>query len=685
MEDRVMRPANISEMNFNELIGREWIATNGLGGYASSTICGMNTRKYHGLLVAAMAPPARRMVLLSHVEEIVRTSQDEFALGNNEYPGTIFPQGYNFLRAFNVDPFPRWAYQGEGFTIEKSLRLLEGENTACLSYSLLTGEKSVTLEIKALLALRPIHELMYQWNSRLAAEVKPRLVRIPATSRTPEIFFVHDGEFRAEPHWHLNTIYRRENDRGYSGLEDLWKPGVFKWTLSPGQTVHLVCATEPTELARVCAELDRARDAFDRQTAIVASESDETLEMLARAAESFVVTLPGQTSGERSVHVIKQYPWSSTSGRAALVGFRGLLMVPGRMEEGKSLLFGLAAQMRGAHVPTDFTESGEPTFNGADTALWFVDAVGEYCRRSADDKTAAALFAAVEKIIGTYQRTDDEKVYSDKDGLVGWRSSGAAGTWMDAQLGDWVMTPRMGQPVELNALWYNALVTASKLASKLGKAATAQQWEQLAAQVQESFNRRFWNSKSNCCYDVVDGEKADGSIRPNQIFALSLPYSVLAQPRHEAVIQKMISDLLTPMGVRSLAPGDPGFQGRYAGNIVSRDRALHQGSVYPWLLGPLVSAYVKLHGRGEETTATISRWLSPCLRYMASDGMGQICEIFDGESPKDARGALASSLGAGELLRAYAQDVLGISTLRRSERSGKEPGRMMPAEPAARE
>ena len=255
-----MRPMSISDMSFENLIEREWIAVNGIGGYASSTVCGLNTRKYHGLLVAAMSPPARRMVLLSHVEETVWTSHGEFALANNEYPGTIFPRGFVYLRAFNVEPFPRWAYQGDGFTIEKSLRLLEGKNTACVSYSLLTGEKPVTLEIRALLALRGIHELMYQWNGRLSAESKRSgQVRIPATTRTPEVFFAHDGEFGADPHWHLNAIYRREDERGYGGLEDLWKPGAFRWTLSPGQTAHLACSTEPVHLERVLGDLERAR------------------------------------------------------------------------------------------------------------------------------------------------------------------------------------------------------------------------------------------------------------------------------------------------------------------------------------------------------------------------------------------------------------------------------------------
>jgi predicted glycogen debranching enzyme len=666
-----MHPLNISDMNFEGLIEREWVTANGLGGYASSTLCGLNTRKYHGLLVAAMSPPVRRMVLLSHVEESVWTSKGEFALGNNEYPGTIFPRGFQYLRAFNVEPFPRWAYQGEGFTIEKSLRLLPGENTVCLSYSLLTGEKPVTLEIKALLALRGIHELMYQWNGRLGAESKNGVVRIPASARTPEVFFAHDGEFRADAHWHLNAIYRREEERGYSGLEDLWKPGSFRWTLSPGQTVHLACSTEPVELARVKSDLDRARDDFDRRTAIVSSEVDEALGTLLRAADSFVVCLPGETAEERAVQVITQYPWSSPSGRTALVGFRGLFVVPGRLEDGRALLLGLAGQMREGLVPTEYAETGAgPSYLGADTSLWFVDAVGEYFRRTEDERTIGALFAAVEKIIDTYRQGSAPGTFCDSDGLVGMRLAGVAGSWMDAQVASWIVTPRQGRTVELNALWYNALLTAGLLASKLGKQALARQWEELARQVQASFNRRFWNANLDCCYDVVEDYGFDASVRPNQIFAISLPHAVLAVERHRAVIQKVMEELLTPLGVRSLSARDPAFQGHYGGNVVSRDRAQHQGSVYPWLLGPLATAYLKAWGRNEETIFRISQWLGPCLDYVAGDGLGQICELFDGESPKAGRGAIASALGAAELLRCYTQEILGIAMAPRPARLG---------------
>lgn len=662
-----MRPISISDMSFDNLIDREWTVANGIGGYASSSLCGLNTRKYHGLLVAAMSPPVRRMVLLSHVEETLLTSHGEFALGNNEYPGTIFPRGYTHLRAFNVEPFPRWAYQGDGFTLEKSLRLLAGENTACLSYTLLTGEKPVTLEVKALLALRGIHELMYQWNSRLTGEIRNKgLVRVPASARTPEVFFAHDGEFRAEPHWHLNAIYRREDQRGYSGLEDLWKPGSFRWTLSPGQTVHLACSTEPVELARVLADLNQARENLDRQTAVVSSESDSRLEMLVRAGESFVLTVPGETAGQYSVYVIPQYPWSSPGTRAALIGFTGLFLIPGRLEDARSLLFGLASQLRGDMIPTDYPETGgSPNYQGADISFWFINAVGEYFRQTEDETFIRSLFPAIETIIENHRKGTGPQYFCAADGLIGAHCAGPA-TWMDAQVGDWVVTPRRGRPVELNALWYSALLTAARFAGKLGCTALASDWEQLAQKVQASFNRRFWNPQLNCCFDVVDDGGSDPAVRPNQIFALSLPHAVLTPERHKPVLERILDELLTPMGLRTLARRDPAYQEHYAGNVVSRDRAQHQGSIHPWLLGPLATAYLKTNGRSDETISKVLEWITPCVEYMEGDGLGQLPELFDGDAPHAPRGAVASAAGAAEILRVYARDVLGISMLRKT-------------------
>jgi predicted glycogen debranching enzyme len=663
-------------MNFEGLIEREWIVTNGLGGYASSTLCGLNTRKYHGLLVGAMSPPVRRMVLLSHVEETLWTPHGEFQLGNNEYPGTIFPLGFTHLRAFSVEPFPRWAYQGDGFTIEKSVRLLRGENTVCISYSLLTGDAPVTLEVKALLALRGIHELMFQWNSRLAGETKRGgMVRVPASTRTPEVFFAHDGEFRSEPHWHLNTIYRRENERGYSGLEDLWKPGTFRWTISPGRTVHLICSTEPVELAPVIERLERAREDLDRHTAIVSTQVDGRLEMLARAADSFVLTLPREENQEtRPVYVIPQFPWAPPSGRAALVGFTGLFLAADRADDGRSLLYALAARIRDGIIPTEFPENGEsPLYHGADTSLWFINALGDYFAETGDERTAGALFWAVEKIIETYRRENGSLVACQADGLIEVRLQGMATSWMDAQLAEGPVTPRRGQTVELNALWFNALMVGCRLATKLGKAELAADWESLSQKVHAAFNKKFWNEALSCCYDVVGENGNDATVRPNQIFAVSLPNPVLADERRKALVQKVIDELLTPLGVRSLWQRDPAFRGKYEGGVVSRDRAQHQGSAYPWLLGPLATAYLKTNGNDEQTIAKVMQWIGPSIEWMEGEGLGQICELRDGAVPHRPGGAPASALSVAEMLRCYARDILGLTSARSKARPPIEP------------
>jgi predicted glycogen debranching enzyme len=659
-----MQPLDISSLNFEGFVAREWLAVNGLGGYASSTACGMNARKYHGLLVAAMSPPVRRMVLLSNVDETVSADNSWVRLSTGEYPGTVYPDGYKFLRAFSAQPFPRWAFQWDGLTIEKSIRLLTGENTVCLTYTLLGGGRPAHLELRPLLALRGIHELNYQWNGRLAGETRrDGQVRIAATSRTPEVFFAHDGDFRAEPYWYLNAIYRKEQERGYAGLEDLWNPGVFRWTLSPGQTAHLVCSAEPVQLERALGELGRMADDLDRRAAAVAlpdlGQRDENLETLLRAASTYVVTLPPEVPN--SVSIVAQYPWSSPSGRTALMSFTGLLLVPGRFDEAKRVLHGLANAVQEGLVPTEFPENGEaPIYNGADTSLWFIAAVGDYLRYTGDEPTARTLLPVLETIVMAYRRGTKLGIATDADGLLMTRSPGIPASWMDAMVGDWIMTPRFGRPVELNALWYNALRIVASLEQRFGKESPALELNALADKVKQSFNNKFWNKAANCCFDVVEDNATDASIRPNQLFAVSLTHSVLNEDRHDPVLNAVISDLVTPMGVRTLSPRDPAYQPRYRGNVVSRDKAHHQGSAHPWLLGTLGTAVVRVHGRNPETLQRIRSWLEPSLAYLKTDGLGQIGELFDGDLPQAPGGATASALCIAEILRCYAQDILGI-------------------------
>ncbi|MDB5172896.1 MAG: putative glycogen debranching enzyme [Phycisphaerales bacterium] len=666
----------VSHLDFNGLISREWISANGVGGYASSTIPSLNTRKYHGLLVAAMAPPVRRMVLLSRVEESLFSDGKRWDLSSSEYPGTVSPQGHQRLRAFSTLPFPRWAYQCDGWTLEKQLRLIKGENTVVLTYTLLGGDRTASLDLRPLFALRPIHELMQQWNGRPAAEERsPRHYRIPATLRTPELFFAHTGAFEARGDWYLNTVYRREFERGYAGMEDLWSPGTVQFALSPGQPAHFVCSTDPIELQRAVALADEQSAAAAYVTAPVSPSSsrpaaplspDPAFDALLRAAAQFVVATPSDGSGERpsekSVTTIGHYPWGPPLPRSALVGFSGLFLVPGRFAEARALLLSMAASEQRGLMPTVLPEDGSaPLYNGADVSLWFVNAVWEYFRYTSDVATLRRhLLDTVLKIVDRYRGGTALGIGADSEGLLQTRAPGVATTWMDAKVRDWVLTPRQGRPVELNALWYNAVCCAAELSERYGSHDRAAELASFARGIKDAFNRRFWNESLGCCYDVVEDLGMDPSVRPNQLFAISLPFAALSLERHSRLLNKVRDELLTPVGMRTLSPRESAYVGRHEGNVVSRDRALNGGSAQPWLLGPYVSAVLRVRGRGEPARAEALAALEGCLAYMLNEGLGQLCELFDGDAPHRPGGATACAAAVGQILRAYTEDVLDL-------------------------
>ena len=656
-----MHALDLMSSDLDTLIEREWLAVNKIGGFACSTVPGLNTRKYHGLLVAAMTPPVRRMVLLSRVEETVVCDGWTFPLACNEYPGTIHPRGDQSLRAFNADPFPRWAYQGDGWTIEKSLRLLTGENTVVLSYTLLGGDKTVAMEMRPLLALRGMHELTYQWNGKLAAvERSPGHHHVPATTRTPEVFFAHDGVFEADDHWYLNTIYRCEQARGYAGLEDLWNPGTIRWSLKPGQTIHFVCSADPIDLTRALAKADEQLTEAMLPSP-PAKSFGEPMDSLLRAADQFVLSVPGEKAGQTD-YVAAHYPWSPPSPRHSLIGFGGLFLVPGKFAAARGFLLAMCDRMVDGVLPSCLSEHGGPAdYNGADVSLWFVNAVHQYLRYTHDEQTLGdRLFDACMQVISAYRHGTSLGIAADHDGLISTHAAGTATTWMDAQVQDWVVTPRAGKPVEINALWYNAVRIAADLAERAGHADKTEELNELAQSIQSAFNRRFWNADAGCLFDVIDEHGRDSSIRPNQLLAIALPYAVLSVDRFEYVLERVRASLLTPVGVRTLSPDDRGYHGHYAGNIISRDRAYHQGSVFPWLLGAYVSAYLRVNGRGEGARDEARQMLQACIAHIQGNGLGQLCELFDGDKPHRPGGAIAAATSVAEVLRAYAEDVLDI-------------------------
>jgi predicted glycogen debranching enzyme len=651
-----METLDLSALSLDAQLSREWLAVNHLGGYAASSVPGCNTRKYHGLLVAAMSPPVIRMVLLSRVEETVFYDGWPHALACNEYPDAMHPQGHRMLRAFSNEPFPRWAYQNEGWTLEKQLRLLKGENTVVLSYTLMGSAKPIELEVRPLFALRGIHELMYQWNAPLTPQsLSPSHHHIPATHATPEAFLAHDGKFVGEGYWYLNTIYRREQERGYSGLEDLWSPGVVRFTLAPGQTAHFVCSTDPIELPRVLAEAAR-QFAVSIVPAVAGEPADASLEALCRAAEQFVVT-----NRDGRATLMSGYPWSAPSGRDAMIDLPGLLLVTGKLTTARAVLEYFASLVKDGLMPSEFPiDGGAPKYRGADVSLWFINSLREYLRYSGDEKTVERLFDAVDGILSAYEKGTHLGVRADAEGLLLSGSGGIGATWMNAEIGDTAVTPRQGRAVEVNALWYNALRIGADFAKRFHHPVRSEELFTLANRARAAFNRRFWNDQTGCCFDVVADSASDGAIRPNQLLAISLPYPILNIERHAAVLSKVRDELLTPFGLRTLSSKDPNYQGRYVGPIQSRDRAYHQGSAYPWLLGPFVSAFVRVYGRGATTREQALAMLRPGLEHLRGRGGGQIHELFDGDAPHHPGGLTACARSVAEVLRAYVEDVLDL-------------------------
>lgn len=678
-----MSGMKLSALSFDAQLGREWLVTNRLGGFAASTIPSVNTRKYHGLLVAAMSPPVRQMVLLSRVEESVRLPGNltPQPLSSCEYPGVIHPQGHEHLRAFSADPFPRWAYQGEGWTIEKQLRMLPGENTVCLSYTLLAGERAVELEVKPLFALRGIHDLMYQWNGRLLTEGGGKGQpfshhRIPATNRTPEVFFAHEGKFERTPYWYLNTIYRREGERGYAGLEDVWMAGTVRYMLTPGQTVHFACSTDPIDLGRVISELDRDEGHALMRAGPASAASDTALDTLVRAAEQFVVR---GNDANRSVRIMSGYAWLPPSGRDSLISLPGLLLVTGRLEEAKSLLALHASLEQRGLMPSEFPwDASAPRYLASDVSLWFINAAWQYLRYGGESGfVLKQLLPVIESILRQYKTGTGLGIRADREGLLVAHEPGTPTTWMDAKTGDWVMTPRYGRAVEVNALWYNAQRIAAALQRSAGQEGKCAQWLTEAERTKQAFNRRFWNAEAGCCFDVVDEQSLDAAVRPNQLLAVSLPFPVLAIDRHERVLEAVRHELLTPLGLRTLSPKHLYYTGKYGGQVTARDRAHHQGSVFPWLLGPYVTAVVKVRGRSKGVREEMGRLLAGCIAHMQTEGLGQLCELFDGDAPHEAGGLRASARSVGEVLRCYAEDVLDLPP---TSGAGSEPMVGMAAE-----
>jgi predicted glycogen debranching enzyme len=640
--------------DLDSALSREWLETNGLGGFSSSTIIGMNTRSYHGLLTAATQPPVGRFLLLSKLEETVVIGDQRYELSVNRYPGAVHPQGYRFLKEFRLDPFPVFLYQFDGVELEKRVFMPHGENTTVVEYQLLGAAPGCVLEIRPLIAFRDYHGTTHR-NGALnpgveAAEGRARVAPYPGL---PPLHFAHDASaIEATGDWYTNFEYDIERERGLDFQEDLFNPFVARFDMGRWPRATIIASTG----IRNAAQAPAMRQAeIDRRARIVkaAPSADPLVQDLAAAADQFIVKRGDLES------IIAGYHWFSDWGRDTMISLPGLTLVTGRPEVARNILLAFAGAVDQGMLPNRFPDAGEtPEYNTVDATLWFFEAVRSLLKYTADCTFVQEnLYCRMKDIIDWHIRGTRYGIHADDDGLLACGVPGVQLTWMDARIGDWVVTPRHGKPVEIQALWYNALRVMQELARMFHDPATERLVRELADRARSSFNRQFWNEPGGFLYDVVNSGGADGSVRPNQIFAVSLTHSMLADDRARRVLEVVERELLTPFGLRTLSPRDPHYRPRYEGGVVSRDSAYHQGTVWPWLMGPFITAYVKVHGRTENTRKQAGQWLGVFREHLRTAGLGQISEVLDGDAPHRPGGCCAQAWNAAELLRAAVEDL----------------------------
>lgn len=645
--------------NYETASRREWLATNGIGGYASSSLAGANTRRYHGLLVPAFAPPLGRAVLLSKLEEEVRVEDALYLLSANKYPSVVQPQGFRHLVSYESRPVPTWTYTfHEGtVTLQKRVWMPHGKNTVYIQYTLIKAPEAVKFGLVPLMAYKDYHTEQHRWDGFHGTITNdgPGRLKFVAYDTAEPLWFTLPPTFAWSGHsgWFLNFEHTREQERGLDCAEDLYCPGHWDGTLAPGQTMTLVATVETETPAQADDSLhaEYARQQSLLTAAGLSGGSEPFVQALTLAADQFLIE---HTERVARATIMAGYPWFTDWGRDTMIALPGLCLSTGRYGLAKQILTSFSGATHNGLLPNRFTDSGGGAeYNTVDASLWFFHAVYQYALASGDwDFATQQMLPVLQDILTHHINGTDYGIGVDPaDGLLHAGEPGVQLTWMDAKVGDWVVTPRLGKPVEINALWHNALRVAALLARQAGKDDAASDYEARAAQAKASFAPTFWNEDAQCLYDVIgDDGLPDASIRPNQIFALSLPFPLLSPEQARAVVDKVGEHLLTPYGLRTLAPGSPDYQGHYGpGDQRQRDGAYHQGTVWPWLLGAYVDAHLQVY---QDKGAALNLILPFLPAAMNEYGVDTLCEIRDGDAPYTPNGCIAQAWSVGELLRA---------------------------------
>jgi predicted glycogen debranching enzyme len=618
----------------------EWLEADGLGGFASGTVSGVRTRRYHALLLSATQPPVGRFVLVNGFDAIVETPDGESALSSQCYaPGVTSPDGNVWLESFDHDPWPRWVFAlPGGIRIAQEIFVRHGEPAVAISWQLLSNgplKMPVRLRVRPFLSGRDYHSLHHE-NSAFAfePEIKDERVVWRPYAGVPAICALTNGNYRHEAHWYRNFLYEEERARGLDCSEDLAAPGLISFELHRQDAV-LIFGTE----------LDPDAGAADWYAAARANERTRRSRFatpLHRAADAYLVKRgEGQT-------IVAGYPWFTDWGRDTFIALRGICLATGWLEEAREILLHWAGAVDSGMLPNRFPDRGEaPEFNSVDASLWYVIAVHEFLKvANVPDAERDRLEDAVEAILSGFEVGTRFRIGADADGLLACGEPGVQLTWMDAKVGDWVVTPRIGKPVEIQALWLNALGCQKN-----------PRWRELFERGLASFRARFWNAEASCLYDVVDVDHrpgvVDASFRPNQIFAVGgLPIALFEGAQARSIVNAVEERLWTRRGLRSLGRGEHGYAPHYQGGVAERDGSYHQGTVWPWLTGAFVEAWVRVRGNSAAARREArEKFVEPMRGHLDEAGLGHISEIADAEEPHTPRGCPFQAWSVGELLR----------------------------------
>lgn len=641
-------------------ITKEWLLTNGIGGFAASTVTGINTRRYHGLLVAALNPPAERHLVLSKIDESLQLDGREYELYSHEAGGCV-KNNFIHQQRFELDPLPVFTYSIEDAFIEKTICMVYGENTTVIRYRIINGSSEARLRLTPLVNFRDYHHTSSRWHMQFARVSSGNKVEIKPYGLDLNISLIcNEANFcAADDSWFENMNYALERERGLDSTEDHYIPGSFEVSAGKWEDKYVtVIVTTEKDLKHI--ELIDGDTIIEnekrrlKQLVEQAGYRDSFADALVLAADKFIVYR--KSTGAKTV--IAGYPWFTDWGRDTMIAVSGLTLAAKRFDDAEEILSTFSKYIKHGLVPNVFPDAGqEPSYNSVDAALWYFEAIEKFIRYTGRYAfVKETLYTSMQQIIDAFMSGTLFGIRMDKDSLINAGNEETQLTWMDAKVGPWVVTPRQGKVVEINALWYNALAVMDRLAGHFGDDSSL--YRDTAGKVRENFVKCFWNEHRQCLYDVVQEGFKDEKIRPNQILAVSLSYPVLDGAMAEKTVETVWKKLYTAYGLRSLSPDDPEYRGIYAGDQYSRDGAYHQGTVWAWLAGPFITAFARVFNNNAALKDMPAKFLLPFRDHLKDACLGSISEIFDGDEPLKPRGCFAQAWSVGEILRVYVEEVL---------------------------